>query len=177
VRPRRHRALLCGPSTSPLEATGAGIVNSADSLKGHRYPREGAVTTAAFLCASLVPPIAMTAIDPFNTVRPGQDLVPILMWSGVLYLYTLSFTMLLGLPGFLVVRHFRAVNIWSTSIGGGLVGIAVAALTSTGMSVPFARAFWYAFPLYASLGAISGTIFWALLKYGRWVVEVSRRGL
>jgi hypothetical protein len=74
--------------------------------------RKHVATTLGFLIAPLIAAIALLAV---GAAKNGDDLLDIaaLVWGAIFYCYTLGATLIIGLPAYLLSRHFNIVTWWS----------------------------------------------------------------
>jgi hypothetical protein len=118
--------------------------------------KQNSATTAAFLIAPVVPGMSLAVMPPaefeFDLYAVG--------WFLALYLLSVVFVLLIGLPIFLLFSRMRLVNWWSAILGGVLGGAAV--LTILG----FRNLSSHAFVLYGLIGAATGLTFWFVWRLG-----------
>jgi len=145
VRPRRHRALLRGPSTSPL-----------DRMRTLRL-------LLAFCVAPIVPAfvVGMYFIFSAPAIRPQLELSRILDPDLTKIAYAIA--LIAGVPTFLVMRMRHNDRWWQYVICGALLGSLppglLLAIKDYGALVVGAVAFG------APYGALSGFAFWVLGIY------------
>lgn len=76
-------------------------------------------------------------------------------WIPIIYCYILGATLVIGLPTYLIFRHFNKVTWLSAMFGGALCG-AVMLFISNALN-----------PIIIFIGALSGLIFWLIESRGR----------
>ena len=113
--------------------------------------RKHVVTTLGFLIAPLFAAISLMAIDMMR--KDHFELTDTLGWVPIFYCYILGVTLIIGLPAYLLLRHFNKVTWWSATIVGMFAG-AVMALIFTSLN-----------PLVTAIGGLSGFVFWLIWRF------------
>jgi hypothetical protein len=145
VRPRRHWALLCGPSTSPL-----------DRMRSFRI-------LLAFCFSPLVPAlmVGLYFVLTAPAIGPPMRLSRLVDPSLIKIAYAVA--LIGGMPAFLVMRRTRRERWWHYAIGGALLGcLPGVALAIQDLSSGFDI---IAVAIGAPYGALSGFLFWLLGIY------------
>lgn len=120
---------------------------------------EPLASTIAFLVAPIVAAVACSL--GADGLGGGIDagLMTIAVFSAFFYLFALPIAGMVGLPLFLLVRHYRGISLLTSSVGGAVVGCVAALVLGEG-SAPSARFFAFM----SGTGTLSGATFW-LVRY------------
>ena len=122
-------------------------------------------TVAALLIAPLV---AAFGVAFAGQVEDGFDTFSfsaLLGWTFIFYAYAGWATLLLGLPGFLLMRKLGAIRWWSTTLFGAFVGIGVfVVIDPRGMQALAADGQKSA--LLGCIGALAAFAFWFVRERG-----------
>lgn len=132
---------------------------------------ESPATVLSFLIASIVPSVAAALSSPGLGGGPGADVGTLAGLSVLFYFYSVYAVGLLGLPAFLLFRHYHLHNLWSaTGVSTVLTVLIAIALGSRpgGAIVQWAATI----VVTALVGAATGGTFWAV----RWCC-MSEQGL
>lgn len=120
---------------------------------------EFVATVAGFVVASIIPAAVLSILQHFGQMRIGSVLYTFVL----AYPFSAFFTVVLGLPAFLLLRRFRPGHWWSVSIVGILLGVLVVIiLSSANFSDPDARIFL----VYGLTAALSTLVFWWIWRQG-----------
>lgn len=120
--------------------------------------REIFAAAAGLAAASIVPAAALSVIWPLDGDLSARSVAGTFL---VLYLYSASAVVVLGLPAFFLLRPFRPGNWWSVTAVGVLLGI-LAAIVMRLPSHPNLPDFLTMGPL----GGASALVFWLIWKRG-----------
>ncbi|WP_395020838.1 hypothetical protein [Dongia sp.] len=126
--------------------------------------RELVAIAVGFVVAAAVPPALMVYGSPLNGDRAMSSIEGFL----VVYLFALSFVVVLGVPAFLLLRPFRPGHWWSVAAAGGLLGICASALFR--LSWPGPSDFMMGY-----LGGLTTLVFWLIWAIGGGVDMEPRR--
>jgi hypothetical protein len=119
--------------------------------------RQAASTVVAFLCAPLIPALYFATT---NYSWGHEEFARFGLWLVLAYGLIGFYVLLLGLPAYLVARHFGLVN-FGTILGTALlVAIAMSSLSFHGAST------FTDIPGNAIHGAISAFVFWRIWQTG-----------
>jgi hypothetical protein len=115
--------------------------------------RKNLATTLGFLIAPLIAAIALLALGAANS---GLDLFDMsaFVWGAIFYCYTCGATLIMGLPAYLLLRHFDKVTWWSAVLVGIFIGAVMTFIfrpLNLSMSV---------------IGGLSGFVFWLIWRTG-----------
>jgi hypothetical protein len=129
-------------------------------LGGYLYLKMGKEFIAivgGFLVAAAVPPFLLSVVSPLGG---SYDIESVLMSSLALIPFSAAFTVLFGLPAFLVLRPFRPGHWWSVTAVGLVLGAAVFRIIQGSL--------WLSNPtglfLFATAGALSAIVFWLIWR-------------
>ena len=116
--------------------------------------RKHVATTLGFLIAPLFAAIALLAV---GAAKSGPDHIDMsaLVLALIFYCYTLGATLIIGLPAYLLLRHFNQVTWWS-AITGGIFSGAVTFFIFNALN-----------PLIIAIGGVSGLVFWLIWRLGK----------
>lgn len=116
-------------------------------------------TVLGFVVAPLIPSIYGALATP---ITRNFDLFTQLPLIPAFYGYALLFTIVFGVPAFLLIQYFHLVRWWTAFVGGVLIGAIVLVVVHL-PGTPDARDFMETCPL----GGVSGFVFWLVWKCGR----------
>jgi hypothetical protein len=119
----------------------------------------GAAAIVATIGAELLALLTESGVDAFTTL----GFFPVVLYFSAL------FSVLFGLPAYLLGRRLKLISWWSTMIVGFSIGVAVALLLewrSPGFADPL-RQLLVTCGSYGSVGAISGIAFWLVWRGSR----------
>ena len=116
-------------------------------------------TVLGFSTASLVPAIYLATVHPLSGLH---DLLSVLGSLIVFYAITSVFTVVFGVPIFLVANKLKLVAWWSAIGCGALVGVAGLFALTLGVGVDLKTSL-----TYATLGGGAGFVFWMFWRAGR----------
>ena len=108
--------------------------------------------TLGFLIAPLFAALALVIIE--TATKDSTDLTGMLGWALIFYFYTLSVTLIIGLPVYFLLRRSTKITWWSTSLVGIFSGVAMAVVFK-----PLTL-------LVIAIGGLSGLVFWAIWRSG-----------
>lgn len=116
-------------------------------------------TIVGFVVAPLVPSIYGALATP---ITRKFDIFTQLPLIPAFYGYALLFTIVFGVPAFLLIQHFRFIRWWTALVGGVVIGAIVLVIVHL-PGTPSARDFMGTLPL----GGVSGLVFWLIWKQGQ----------
>lgn len=116
--------------------------------------RKNITASLGFLIAPLFVAIALMTAEMMRKDH-HLELMDSLGWVPIIYFYVLGATLIIGLPAYLFLRHFKKVTWWSAMFVGTLSGAAMLFISSalTPLVIPF--------------GGLSGLVFWLIESRGR----------
>lgn len=110
-------------------------------------------TLLGFLISPLFAAITLMAVDMVR--KDHLEFINTLGWIPIFYVYLLGVTLIIGLPAYLLLKHFNYVTWWSATLGGMFSGAAA----------------WFIFqgldPLVIVIGGLSGLVFWLIWRVGQ----------
>ena len=107
---------------------------------------------AGFVMASIFPAAYIAIAAPLSGVR---DLYSIIGSFIVFYFFSAVATLILGLPGYLILQKLQMITWWSTVCYGMLVGSIIHIIVTYSVGIDLTLLF-----KYAAIGGFSGFIFW-----------------
>jgi hypothetical protein len=116
-------------------------------------------TVLGFIAATIVPAAYIAVSFPLSAER---NLQAILLSFIVFYFFTVSAAIILGIPGFLVLKKFKLIRWWSAFAYGALVGASSLAALISNVSANSE-----AISRNAVLGGIAGLVFWFFWRIGQ----------
>ena len=132
-------------------------------MKQATVARESGYTAVAFLVAPLVAASIMALSGFAQSGGVAESAALVLGWTFVFYFYALVATLVIGLPGFIVLRKFGLVRWWSSTASGFLIGslVLIAIEPSAVTSRPNDFAIW------GGIGGLSAFVFWLVRLFGQ----------
>lgn len=121
--------------------------------------RQYQATIFGFFVASVVPAAYFAVVHPLSGERDPQSLIGTFL---VAYFFSLSSTLILGAPLYLLLRRWSCVRWWTASASGALAGLVVLLVIRFSSELEFATAV-----RFALLGGASGLLFWVCWRTGR----------
>lgn len=122
---------------------------------------EPRATVLSFLIAPIVPSVAMALSSPGLGGGLGADVEKLAGLSVFFYFYAVVAVGLLGLPAFLLLRHYHLHNLWSATGVSSVLTVLVA--IALGSHPNGAIVQWVATMVITALvGAATGGTFWAV---------------
>jgi hypothetical protein len=115
-----------------------------------------------FLVAPLVAAILLGCWDVFDGRAPADDLVGFVVFGLIAYVYCGMFTLVLAVPGFLLLRRFDLIRWWSTCLTGAAIGLAAASV----LGIPSTSQSHNATFL-SLIGTAAAVVFWLIVGRGR----------
>ncbi len=127
--------------------------------------RQEGNTIAALLVAPFVAAFGVALAGQFEDGVNSFSYSALLGWTFIFYVYAALATLLLGLPGFLLMRKLRVIRWWSASLFGAVVGVGIFALIDP-RGIPAIVADGPRSALLGSIGALSAFAFWLVRERG-----------
>jgi hypothetical protein len=123
-----------------------------------RFKWEFVAAVIGFAIASIIPAALLAGLSPLNGPHnAGSTLISF----PILWLFSAAFTVILGLPAFLILRPFKPGHWWSVSAVGFLLGVSVVAIVQGSLSLSSNPE---AFGIYGIAGALSALVFWSIWR-------------
>ena len=116
-------------------------------------------TVLAFSVAPLIPSVYLAVFFPLGG---EQDAISVLGSFVVVYLFSITATVLLGVPFYFILRKFNLIRWWSATAGGLLVGTVFLLLITSNAAQDTAGML-----RFAMLGASAGFLFWLVWRSGK----------
>jgi hypothetical protein len=138
-----RRALLCGPSTSPL-----GVMQRQTPLP--------LIAVVALLTSALVPAVLLGVFSEGSGELTHKDLRLVLGRAAFFYPFVVMFAVLFGLPTFLVFRRLQILTWWTAVLAGCAIGVVTIKVVTWGM---VGGAYLL---LYAAIGGAFALVFWSI---------------
>jgi hypothetical protein len=133
-------------------------------LKAGGRIREVVFAALGFVAAALPISVLFAFTSPGLGGGPEADLLTLLGLTAVFYMFSISFTLLFGVPLFLVLRRFKRLRWWSCALSGLAVGVLVAELLLPDAAGADDRIQFLS--LCGAVGGLSGIAFWAIWRKG-----------
>lgn len=117
----------------------------------------------ATLTAFVLAPLVSALIFPFiSTALHDIDIVDFMVSVLLFYFFCSLATLVLGMPLYLLLRRFKLVAWWSTTLSGIIIGAIVAILVSLQNPVHERS-----LAFFCGIGAVTGLAFWLIRYLGK----------
>lgn len=116
----------------------------------------------ATLIAFVFAPLVSTLIYPLMASDLPDDIVNLTVDLLFFYFFCSLATLILGMPIYFLLRHFKLVRWWTCISSGIVIGVVVAVLVSLKNPVQDRS-----LAFYAGVGAITGFCFWLFRYIGK----------
>jgi len=133
-------------------------------LRSGAKSKEVAFSALGFFAAAFPIAVLFAFGSPGLGGGPEADLVTLAGLTVLFYVFSITFTLLFGVPIFLVLRRFNLVRWWSCAVAGVVIGALVAEMILPDAAGADDRIRFLS--LCAAVGALSGFAFWAIWRRG-----------
>jgi hypothetical protein len=116
------------------------------------------ITLLALLIAALVASMSITLPIMFDSSARFMSIGFVKMTVGF-YLISIFFILLIGLPMFILLKHFKLFKWWTALIAGSVGGFAVPCIIF--WKIAFSE---NGYLLFVAIGALSALVFWLILR-------------
>lgn len=118
--------------------------------------------STATLVAFVLAPLISTLIYPFASTDLPDDFIDLTVALLLFYFFCSLTTLVFGMPLYFLLRRFKLVSWWSTTLSGIIIGAIVAVLVSLQNPVHERS-----LAFFCSVGAITGLAFWLIRYVGK----------